>query len=160
MTGFIDGAGLTPVLIYKEDTGEVISRVDIGFIDEFKESQLAAMLAPWGEGHGALEAEGTPETHYVATLGDRVLSAERPELIVATVDDKTTLVADGVDSITLTGLPDPCDIIIDDPDPTVETTVTEVTGGGFVFVADDPGVYTVEVRRWPFLPFKIEFTAT
>jgi hypothetical protein len=28
-----------------------------------------------------------------------------------------------------------------------------------VFVADDPGVYTVEVRRWPFMPFRIEFTA-
>jgi hypothetical protein len=74
--------------------------------------------------------------------------------------NKTTLVADGVDSITLTGLPDPCQIIIDDPDPLVETTTTTVTGGGFVFVADDPGIYTVEVRRWPFVPFKIEFTAT
>jgi hypothetical protein len=42
----------------------------------------------------------------------------------------------------------------------VETTVTTVSGGGFVFIADDPGVYSVEVSRWPFLPFLIEFTAT
>ena len=160
MTGFIDGAGLTSVVIYKEDTGEVVSQVDVGFIDEFKDVQIASMLAPWGEGHALIEAEGNPDTHYITTLGDRVISAPRPDLVVSTVDDRATLLADGIDSITLTGLPDPCDIVIDDPDPTVETTVTEVTGGGFVFVADDPGVYTVEVRRWPFLPFKIEFTAT
>lgn len=160
MTGFIDGMGLNSVVIYKEDSGEIVSQVNVGFIDEFKDAQIAAMLAPWGEGHALIEAEGNPDTHYVTTLGDRVLSAARHALIVTVLDDKTTLVADGVDSITLTGLPDPCDIIIDDPDPTVETTYSTVTGGGFVFIADDPGVYTVEVRRWPFLPFKIEFTAS
>jgi hypothetical protein len=160
MTGLFDLSGLTSVVIYKSATGEIVSSIEVGFVDEFKDAQIAAMLAPWGEGHALIEAEGTPETHYVTTLGDTVISATRPELIVATVDDKTTLIADGVDSITLTGLPDPCDIIIDDPDPTVETTVTEVTGGGFIFTAADPGVYTVEVRRWPFLPFSIEFTAS
>lgn len=161
MTGlFGDFPGLTSVLIYKADTGEVVSNVGITFVEEFREVQIASMLSPWGEGHVLVEAEGTPETHYVVTMGDRTVAAARPELVVSTVDDRTTLVADGVDSITLTGLPDPCEVIIDDPDPDVETTVTEVTGGGFVFVADDPGVYTVEVRRWPFMPFRIEFSAT
>jgi hypothetical protein len=48
---------------------------------------------------------------------------------------------------------------VDDSDPGVETQTFAVEGGGFVFSADDPGVYTVEVRRWPFVPFKVEFTA-
>jgi hypothetical protein len=160
MTGFIDGAGLTPFLIYKEDSGEIVSRVDVGIIDEFRDAQIAAMIAPWGEGHAALEADGTPETHYITTLGEEKRSIPCPPLTVTIEDYKTSLLADGMDSITLTGLPDPCEVIIDDPDLDIETTVTEVTGGGFIFTAEDPGVYTVEIRRWPFLPFLVEFTAT
>jgi hypothetical protein len=159
MTGPFDISGLSSVVIYKAATGEIVSSVDVGFVDEFKDAQIAAMLAPWGDGHALMEAGGTTDTHYVAIIGEEKRSIPRPGLTVSIEGDKTTLLADGIDSITLTGLPDPCEIIIDDPDPEVETTVTEVTGGGFVFVADDPGVYTVEVRRWPFMPFRIEFTA-
>lgn len=150
---------LVPTVIYAVDTGEIKSTGGIDFYEGFEELQMAAAAAPWGaETHAVAMGDGTPEGHYVATLDGVRVVAERSPLIVEV--DKTTLVADGIDSITLTGLPDPCDIVIDDPDPLVETSEETVTGGGFVFVADDPGVYTVEVRRWPFLPFKIEFTAT
>ena len=152
---------LTMIAIYELKTGEIKSTGGIQFDKDLKPAQIAAALAPWGtETHCLLEAEGaTVDRHYVAILDGTAVLAERPELIVFTEDGKTTLQADGVDTIVLTGLPDPCEIIIDAPDPDVETTITTVTGGGFVFVADDPGTYTVEVRRFPFLPFKIEFSA-
>lgn len=153
---------ITPIAVYDLQTGEIKSTGGIQFDADMKDVQINAALAPWGgfEVCGLYEGVETasPETQYIAVLDGVAVLADRSPLIVEV--DKTTLVADGIDSITLTGLPDPCDIIIDDPDPLVETSEETVTGGGFVFVADDPGVYTVEVRRWPFLSFKIEFTAT
>lgn len=150
----------TPILIFRKLTGEILSDGGIQFEEGHEESQIAAAVAPWGDDAALAKGVGRTGTHYVAILDGVPVVAERSPLIVSTQDDKTTLVADGEDSIVLTGLPDPCEIIIDDPDPDVETEVLSVPGGGFVFVADDPGVYTVEVRRWPFLPFRIEFTAT
>lgn len=150
---------LSPTVIYEIATGEIKSSGGIDFYEGAEAAQMAAAVAPWGaETYAVAVGTGTPEGHYVAVLDGVPVVAERSPLIVEV--DKTTLVADGIDSITLTGLPDPCDIIIDDPDPLVETSIETVTGGGFVFVADDAGIYIVEVRRWPFLPFKIEFTAT
>lgn len=153
---------LSPTIIYDLATGEIKSTGSIQVDAEFLEQQTAAALAPWGaDVHGIVvsSVSADPARHYVVMLGDRAVVAERPELVVSVLDDRTTLQAGGVDAVTLTGLPDPCEIIVDDPDPDVETAVHTVSGGGFVFVAQDPGVYTVEVRRWPFLPFKIEFTA-
>jgi hypothetical protein len=145
--------------IYKKSTGEIVQTGMFTCDDEFVDANFAVKLQFFGsEDHGIVDASAAVDTQYVAVMDEVAIVAGRSPLIVEV--DKTTLVADGIDSITLTGLPDPCDIIIDAPDPLVETSVQTVTGGGFVFVADDPGVYTVEVRRWPFLPFKIEFTAT
>lgn len=152
---------ITPIAIYDLQTGEIKSTGGLLFDPDLKDVQINAALAPWGgfEVCGLYEGTETasPETQYISILDDAAVITERPPLVVEV--DTTTLTADGIDSITLTGLPDPCEIVIDAPDPLVETTTTAVTGGGFIFTADDPGVYTVEVHRWPFVPFKIEFTA-
>lgn len=153
---------LSPTIIYETDTGRIVSVGSIQVDAEFLAGQTAAALAPWGaDAHGIVVSgiSADPARHYVVMLGDRTVVADRPDLIVSVLDDRTTLQAGGQDGITLTGLPDPCEIIVDAPDADVETSVHAVSGGGFVFTAGDPGVYTVEVRRWPFLPFKIEFTA-
>jgi hypothetical protein len=151
---------VTRTAIYEISTGMIKSTGGIGFIEEHRDEQVAAALAPWGsDSHALFEGEADLERHYIPILDGEPVKADRPELIVRTEDDKTTLLADGADTIVLTGLPDPCEIIIDDPDPDVETTAQTVNGGGFIFVADDPGVYSIEVRRWPFLPFLIELTA-
>lgn len=147
--------------VYRKDTGEIVSTGYFACEPEMVDINFAIRADQFGgQDHDVIDAPADPETSYVAILDGKAVVADRPELVVRTEDDKTTLVAGGEDSITLTGLPDPCEIIVDDPDPAVETQVYTVEGGGFIFMADDPGIYTVEVRRWPFLPFRIEFTAT
>ena len=147
--------------VYRKATGEIVSTGYFACEEEMVDINFAIRIDQFGgSDHDVVDAPADPAIHYVAVLDGKAIVAGRPELIVATEDDKTTLQADGIDTITLTGLPDPCEIIVDDPDPGVETQSFIVDGGGFVFSVDDPGVYTIEVRRWPFLPFKIEFTAT
>ena len=146
--------------IYKKGTGEIVQTGMISCEPDFIDMQFAARLDYYGgTTHDVVDAPADAAIHYVAVLDEQEIITERPELFVRSEGDKRTLQADGIDTIVLTGLPDPCEIIIDDPDPDVETAIHTVEGGGFVFIADDPGVYSVEVRRWPFLPFLIEFTA-
>jgi hypothetical protein len=149
----------SPISIYRTDTGEVVSTGSIVFLDEFRATQISAALAPWGDDiHALVETASDPATQYIQVLDGIAEAVDKPELVVDI--DKTEILADDEDFATLTGLPDPCEIIVDDPDPTVETTTTQVFGGGFEFAAATPGVYTIEVRRFPFLPLKVEITAT
>ena len=151
----MDGTHFT---VYRLDTGEVVSVQAMAFAPEHRQLYLDAALVPWGgDAHGILEAYADPARHYVAVLGGVPRVEDRPDLVVSL--DTAEITADGVDAATLTGLPDPCTVVIDADDPTVETTVTEVGGGGFVVTASDPGTYAVEVRRFPFMPFRVEITA-
>ena len=146
--------------VYRKETGEIVCSGMFSGGEEWVEQTLEVSLFPWNDGnHAIFKVKSDKEIHYVATMDGQPILAERPDLVVFVENDKTTIQADGLDETTLTGLPDPCEIIIDDPDPTVETQRIEVTGGGFVFAAETPGVYTIEVIRFPFLPWKVEITA-
>lgn len=150
---------MKPVVIYRKDTGEIVSTGGITFHDEFRETQTAAALVPWGEDQYALaEFQGNPDVNYIGTIGGQIVLLDRPPVPYHV--DKTTISAGGVDFATITGLHNPCEIVVDDPDPTVETTVYVVEDGGFEFAADVPGLYTIEVRHFPFVPMKLEITAT
>ncbi len=67
--------------------------------------------------------------------------------------DKTSIAADGIDTATLSGLPDPCTILINGQEHTV-------TGGTLDLDADRPGTYRVEIRHFPYRDFAQEITAT
>src|SRR5688572_21612167 len=137
---------MTPVSIYRADNGEIVATGTILFHPEFREQQIAAYLAPWqfaAQPHALIEQQADPATQYIQVLDGIAEAVDKPELVVDI--DKTEILADDEDFATLTGLPDPCEIIIDDPDPTVETTTTQVFGGGFEFAAATPGIYTIEV---------------
>lgn len=145
--------------VFLIETGEIVSRATYSHGDEGPGYQLDGLRSAWPEEtHGIVTPDADPARHYVGTLGGEAVILDRPAMPAQT--DKATVAADGVDELTLTGLPDPCEIVIDEPDPNVETTTVTVTGGGFVFTADDPGVYTVQVTRFPFLPFTVQVTAT
>ena len=63
--------------------------------------------------------------------------------------DKEEIVADGADLATLTGLPDPCDIIVDG-------IRHQITGGLLEFSADTPGAYPIQLMDYRF--FEKEWT--
>jgi len=149
----------TTFTIYRLDSGEIVSAPTVVFPEDHRQAYRDAALAPWGaEEHAVVEAPSTPALHYVGTLGGEPAVLDRPAMQVQV--SKLSIAAGGTDEAVLTGLPDPCSVVIDAPDPLVETTVQEVAGGGFVFAAADPGTYTVEVRYFPFLPYEVEITAT
>jgi hypothetical protein len=145
--------------IYRKETGEIVSTGLFLCEEEMVDINFAIRVDQYGgTDHDSIDAAADPDKNYVATLSGEPTVVDRPPLGVGL--DKTAIAADGEDYATLTGLPDPCTIIIDDPDPTVETTTHTVAGGGFEFEAATPGVYTIEIRRFPFLPLKVEITAT
>lgn len=151
---------ITLTSIYKISTGEIVSSGGVMFDPDQKQNQIACALAPWGsETHALVESGSDAATQYVQVLAGVPTVVDKTPIQVAL--DKTTIMADGADIATLSGLPDPCSILIDDTDPLTETTTVNVTGGGFTFSTEDPGTYTFEVRgRFPFLPLKVEITAT
>lgn len=67
--------------------------------------------------------------------------------------DKTSILADGTDTATLSGLPDPCIVH-------VNGATHSITGGTLELDADYPGIYQVEIREFPYRDFIQEITAT
>ncbi|MCQ8781734.1 hypothetical protein [Mangrovibrevibacter kandeliae] len=64
----------------------------------------------------------------------------------------TAVIADGESTISITGLPAPCTVFVDD-------TSYDVEDGHFDFAAEDPGEYLITVRAWPFLDTSFSITA-
>lgn len=146
-----------PLTLFRLDTGEIVSSPYIGCSEDAKTLMIDANLAIWGrETHGVIEVESDARTNFVVTLDDLPTIADRPALFVNI--DRTEIELG--EFATLTGMPDPCRIVIDAADPTVETQTHDIEGGGFEFEPESPGTYTIEVNRFPFLPWKAEVTAT
>lgn len=104
---------------------------------------LHSGVAPDEDG-ALLQIEGPDEylllTDEVEVDGDlyRIVAGEiveRPTLAF----DKTTILADGEDKATLTGLPDPCTVLVDG-------TPYEVTGGTLQVTSDMPATYEIEIE--------------
>lgn len=83
-----------------------------------------------GEAVLAVAAGVRDSTHYVAA-GE---IAARPAIAF----DKMVIAADGIDTATLAGLPDPCTVVIDGDEQVV-------TGGTLEFSAAAPGAYRIQV---------------
>ena len=145
--------------VFLTSTGEVRACTGHSCDADFKSVILENILNFWGaEEYGIIEAESDPALHYIGFSGDVRARLDRPP--VPYVIDKTTLVAGSGDFVTITGLHIPCTIVVDDPDPAVETATHTVEDGGFEFEPETPGVYIIEISRFPFLPATIEITAT
>lgn len=59
---------------------------------------------------------------------------------------KTQITSDGIDSTTISGLPDPCTVSISGP---VSVAPTSVTGGSITITCNAPGAITVSVEADP-----------
>ncbi len=142
--------------VYKIATGEIVTSTDHSSDPAFQETILNNILTYWGaEEHGIVTTAGQPATHYVVTLDELPTVVPRPDLVVNI--DRTEVGAG--EFVTLTGMPNPCRVIIDAVDPTVETQTYDIEGGGFEFEPETPGLYTIEVHRFPFLAWKVEIVA-
>lgn len=151
---------ITDIIIYQIDTGEIKAPGGIQFEPEadIRQSQILSALRPWGEQtHALLIGAGSSDLHYVGLLGEQPVLLDRPPIPYQI--SKTSLTVDGEDFLTISGLHDPCNVVIDDPDPLVETISETVTGGSFEFAAETPGVYTIQITKFPFLPLTLEITA-
>lgn len=67
--------------------------------------------------------------------------------------DKTSILANGSDTATLSGLPDPCTVLVNGQEYIV-------TGGTLELDAGYPGTYRVEIRHFPYRDFVQEIIAT
>lgn len=108
-----------------------------------------------GAGEMVMEGEGNDREHWVETLTWPGLApfpfivAKEP--LPATVD-KTTLAANGIEAVTISNLPAPARVQVDQ-------AVYEVTDGIFEFTIALPGTYKVRAESFPYLPKEWEITA-
>jgi hypothetical protein len=145
--------------VFLISNGEVRACTHHSCDPDFKPVVLENILNFWGaDEYGIIEADSDSTIHYIGTSGGSPARLDRPP--VPYVIDKTTLVAGSGDFVTITGLHIPCTIVVDDPDPLVETATHTVEDGGFEFEPETPGVYVIEISHFPFLPARIEITAT
>jgi hypothetical protein len=148
------------ISIYRKDTGEIVqySAFSCEDGDYFGEADnINARLDFFGsDDHGIIMEPCDRFSQYVTVTQGKPVIIDRPTLRL--VLSKETLVANGTDSITLSGLPNPCTVIRDPEEP--EEEVVTVTGGGFIFTAENPGMYRFRIDRFPFLPLDLEFIAT
>ncbi|WP_043062088.1 hypothetical protein [Brucella anthropi] len=64
----------------------------------------------------------------------------------------TEIKADGIDSATITGIPEGAHVRIDG-------YIYEISGGSLEFTTDHPGTYRISIDTWPLLPFEAEVKA-
>lgn len=153
-----------------------------GFIDVIQsdpdENALNTLLAMCGYKH--IPAEVLPEEPLVNVKGEPILDAEGKQIIaspgirqpeithdqhyfdiqadevklkptIPPVDD-TTIKADGSDTVTVTGLPKPIVVKVDE-------TEYEIKDGKIVFATTDAGVYNFIIDQWPYMPWTMKVTA-
>src|SRR4051812_38302885 len=103
--------------VYRKDTGQIVSTGYFSCEDEMVDINFAIRADQYGgRDHDVIDAQSDTAIHYVIVMGDRTIIAERPHIPYQV--DKTTLTAGTGDYITITGLHNPCELVIDDPDPT------------------------------------------
>lgn len=131
--------------IYKIHTGEIQSCVDFPqkYVEVFLENLDISTEAFF------TETSVNSNDHYFNTALTTIsLRPEMPASISA-----LTLEANGIDSVSILGLPIPCTINIDD-------NTYEVEDGEFEFTTDLPGIYKIKAESFPYLPKEWEVTAT
>jgi hypothetical protein len=102
------------------------------------------------EGGGYIEGARDGRFYY-AVGGEPVL---RPPMNPAF--DKAQIAADGVEVITLSNLPDPCQITYTGP---TFRQLGESTGGEAQFNTDATGTHTVRISAFPYLNWEVSFDA-
>jgi hypothetical protein len=96
-----------------------------------------------------LEGQANDATQYIDMTTHTV--SDKPQIVP--VPSKITLVADGIDSIIITGLPVPCTVIFDG-------TRYDVPDGVFEFTVNLPGDYSIKVEALNMLSYETAVIAS
>jgi len=134
--------------IYLEVSGEILWE---GSAPDGMEAVQAATT-----GHAVIIGNGYDGRDYYIDLTDPLNPTPTPRPTLATPPDKTTALADGVDLVSFTGLPNPTDYEIAGPATATGTTTT----GALQFTFDFPGDYVVTIKAFPYLDQVFTVTAT
>ena len=90
--------------------------------------------------------------YYNVETGLHIATWDFPGLI-----DKTSLLADGVDSVVISGLPSLLNGGLSDTTVSIEGIGSyQVDDGTFEFSIDTPGAYQIRVESFPYLPVTYE----
>ena len=122
------------------DTGEIHST---GFCHE------SVLINHCPEGLNIIDIESRLFSDYVDIYDYYTV---KPREMMSALLSKQILTADSIDSITLSPLPIPCTI-------TVDEVSYEVTDGEFEFSVDTPGIYEIKATSFPYLETVWEVTA-
>jgi len=133
--------------VYDTTSGKVL------WVGEAPDAEISKQAVPGV--HGAIAQSYDSETVYI-DLADPQNPLPLPRPSLATPPDKTTALADGVDLVSFTGLPNPTDYEITGPAAATGTTTT----GALQFTFDFPGDYTVTIKAFPYLDQVFTVTAT
>lgn len=96
----------------------------------------------------AVEGVADIDTQYVDTRTGEV--KEKPNLPVEV--DKTTMAADGIDTVTLANLPE--SVVL------MEYSHYNIDDGLFEFTVDLPGEYLIKILATNYMPYELLVTAT
>jgi hypothetical protein len=113
-------------IVYKESTGEILRTGSCP-------DDMLSMQA--GAGEIAIEGIAIDTTQYIDIATQLVVD----KILIPCSINKTTMAADGVDSATISNLPNPSLIHIKDEGR------WEITDGEFQFTVDTPGVYRITI---------------
>jgi hypothetical protein len=123
---------------YDPNTGEILGQ-RIGFYRDVLSEPYSFVLG-----------EGDSKTQYIDTTKSPPVIRARPAMAIR--QSKTTIIADGVDSMTLSGLPVPCDV-------TIGNSAYHVEDGELEWGTLMPRVYEIRVNAFPYLEWSTEVTA-
>jgi len=129
------------IVRYVRNTGEIVSTIkspDSNALELYKNATMDAIVS---------NQEITFPCAYFVNNGEVAIRPLNPATISA-----LTLLADSIDSITISSLPNPCSVTVDD-------ATYEVTDGSFEFSTTMPGAYSVVVESFPYKPTTFEVTA-
>ena len=131
-----------------EDTGEIVGIQEF-FAQENEVGPVVGVDIIDTELISALKTDIPSVSNIKYWDGENI--QDRP--IINTEPNKLTMIADGVDSVTISDLPIPCTVTIND-------TEYEVDDGEFEFTTDVADTYTITVASFPYITKSWEVTAS
>lgn len=124
-----------------------------GWQSGFEEDDVLRMRRQ-GVRFAVSDKDDLDERYYVPNMSDPQSKWEvvkRPKLRLR--PDKVSIEANGQDAVTITGLPQPCKVIVDDE------LIYDIEDGTAEITCDIPGQYIVVVDCWPYMPWQTAIRA-